>query len=478
MRLDTLRLKNFRCFEDREFRLHPQFNLVIGENGAGKTSFMEAAAIAMGSWLLGFGGHDSRNIRERDVRVLREVVASRYRELPQYPVRVDASGVVQIAVINRQEDGSVRYPPSGEANKPNPWERSVEWSRSLERPRGRTTRTGSADLKKVAETLAQAVMAQTPRVLPLIRYFGAGRLWETVRDSDHKALSKHRGKQPAELSGDADDLDRLLAESMRLAEPFYGYRMSVDKRCNPDDLIRWMGVERRTEIDRGEASVALALVYRTIEKMLPEAESVRFEVASNTLMFNHRNGSKNSFDELSDGYRNVLAIVADLAIKAVMLNPQLADHALDYTPGIVLIDELDLHLHPIWQRRIIEDLRRTFPMLQFICTTHSPFLIQSLRTGEELLVLDGQSAAQLDNMSVEDIARGIMNVENPQTSNRYGEMKGVARNYLEALEEAARSPEDKLEAFKDRLSQGIGPYADNPAFQAFLEMKRAAKLGG
>lgn len=55
-----------------------------------------------------------------------------------------------------------------------------------------------------------------------------------------------------------------------------------------------------------------------------------------------------------------------------MLNPQLlAEKALEMTPGVVLIDELDLHLHPKWQRRVITDLRRTFPMLQFICTTHS-----------------------------------------------------------------------------------------------------------
>ena len=70
-----------------------------------------------------------------------------------------------------------------------------------------------------------------------------------------------------------------------------------------------------------------------------------------------------------------------------------------------------------------------------------------------------------------------MGVPNPQVSIRYEEMKGVARHYLETLEQAAIAPEDKLAAYKQRLAEAIAPYADNPAFQAFLEMKRAAKLG-
>lgn len=235
--------------------------------------------------------------------------------------------------------------------------------------------------------MADAVLKQEPRVLPLIRYFGAGRLWESVRDTQGNALSKHKGKQPAELAADADELDKAMHEFDRLSEPFYGYRMSVDKRCNPDDLIRWMGVERRNELDDEEASPALRLVYQAIEAMLPEIASARYSTKLRTLVLRYQNDERHTFSELSDGYRNVVAIAADLAIKAAMLNPQLAEKALVMTPGVVLIDELDLHLHPKWQRRVIGDLRRTFPLLQFICTTHSPFLIQSLQSGDELILL-------------------------------------------------------------------------------------------
>ncbi|WP_133512774.1 AAA family ATPase [Candidatus Thiosymbion oneisti] len=183
------------------------------------------------------------------------------------------------------------------------------------------------------------------------------------------------------------------------------------------------------------------------------------------------------FSNLSDGQRSTAALVGDMAQRAARLNPHYGGEVLQQTSGVILIDELDLHLHPRWQRRIIEDLRRTFPKIQFICTTHSPFLIQSLRSGEELLMLDGQPTANVANLPVEEIAQGIMGIPNPQVSARYEEMTGAARHYLEELEAAAKAPEEKLAEYKARLAETIAPYADNPAFQAFLEMKRAAKLG-
>jgi len=173
----------------------------------------------------------------------------------------------------------------------------------------------------------------------------------------------------------------------------------------------------------------------------------------------------------------MLSLIGDLAHKAATLNPGLGEAALLETNGVVLIDELDLHLHPIWQRRVIEDLRRTFPNLQFFATTHSPFLIQSLRSGEELLMLDGAATAQLANKTLEDIAQDIMGVPHSEVSQRYFEMKQTARQYLERLQSLDTSPDQKLKEFKAELAKAISPFADNPAYQAFLEMKQAAKIG-
>lgn len=478
MRLNTIEIQNFRGYIHREFTLHPEFNLVIGENGVGKTSFLEAAAVAIASWLLGFRGHDARNIRDRDVRKVIEFVEKRYRELPQYPVRVAATGHLHVAKALRNENGIISY--VGADNVAPPKELPVIWERSIDAIGGRTTRQKASHLKRCAEKMAASVLIQQPNILPLIRYFGAGRLWESVRDTKQKAVSKHRKntKHPVDVDETIDELEKAFDDFDRLSEPFYGYRMSVDKRCNPDDLIRWMAVERRNEIDEEEQSSALKLVYEAIKSLLPEVSSVRYSTKLRTLVIRYKkNKELHTFSELSDGFRNIVAIAADLAIKAAMLNPQLAEKALTLTPGVVLIDELDLHLHPIWQRRIISDLRRTFPKLQFICTTHSPFLIQSLRSGEELIVLDGQPTSNLGNMPVDEIARGIMHVSNTEVSKEYEEMKNTARQYLEKLEKADQVPEEKQKEFQEELARGIAPYAHNPAYQAFLEMMQAAKRG-
>ena len=79
------------------------------------------------------------------------------------------------------------------------------------------------------------------------------------------------------------------------------------------------------------------------------------------------------FDFLSDGMRNFVAMMADIAHRCVLLNPQLQDRALTETSGVVLIDELDLHLHPAWQKKVLNSLLTIFPKIQFIITTHSPF---------------------------------------------------------------------------------------------------------
>jgi len=139
----------------------------------------------------------------------------------------------------------------------------------------------------------------------------------------------------------------------------------------------------------------------------------------------------------------------------------------------VLIDEIDLHLHPNWQRRVAEDLKRTFPRVQMIATTHSPFIIQSLRPGE-LINLSSETFSEYAGESIEDIAEDIMDVEMPQKSRRYIEMVRVAEDYYRILDKGRESDNDKaIEKIKARLDELTMPFSDDPAFMAFLKLKRA-----
>lgn len=188
------------------------------------------------------------------------------------------------------------------------------------------------------------------------------------------------------------------------------------------------------------------------------------------------------FRMLSDGVRNMLAMVADIAYRAAVLNPQLEEQAASETPGIVLIDEIDLHLHPKWQRKVVNDLRKTFPKIQFIATTHSPFIIQSLKDGE-LINLDKLDnpieVEEYENKSIEDIGENVMGIENIQRSERYQEMMEVAEEYYRLLEESKNADSERIKQLKQKLDVLIEPYSDNIAYHAFLKMKReAAGLGG
>lgn len=441
MRIDRLNIRNFKGFEGREFVFHPEFNLIVGTNGTGKTSALDALAVAIGSWFLGVRGADSRHIRASEVMLASfehedladdgsKILSVQWEHL--YPCEVGAYGYVR--------------------------EKNISWRRSLNSPSGRTTYGDANEIKRIATEADHAIRTGGNLALPLISYYGTGRLWQEPRES-------FQVKEPSKVAS--------KAEQSRLA----GYWNSVDPRLSVGQLTRWIAQQSWiTYQQNSREPLALRAVREAIVGCIEDATNLYFNAALGEVVVDFVGGTQ-PFSNLSDGQRCMLAMVGDIAQKAAKLNPQFGSDVLLETEGVVLIDELDLHLHPRWQRRVIEDLRRTFPKLQFICTTHSPFLIQSLRSGEELIMLDGQPTAHLANLSLNEIAQTIQGVSDPEVSKRYSDMHGVAKSYLSTLEVAAEAPADKLAAFKMQLADEIGPYSDNPAFQAVLEMKRVAKLG-
>jgi predicted ATP-binding protein involved in virulence len=434
MRIDSLLLENFKGFQRRELTFHPQFNLVVGENGTGKTSLLDALAVAVGSWFLGVDGVDTRHIYPHEVRLQAFPSEAGTHWEGQYPCFIEASG-------------SIGHAPT-------------IWRRSLNGPDGRTTRIGAAGIKKLAEQATRAVREGQSINLPLISYYGTGRLWLVPREQGQV-------KEPP---------SSLLTKQLSRLD---GYKTSVDPRLSVSVLTQWLARQSWLSFQQGgQDSQSFQVVRRALVQFIPGVEDLYFDANLGEVILRFANGDQHPFMNLSDGQRAMLAVVGDLAQKAATLNPHLGADVLKETEGVVMIDELDLHLHPTWQRHVIEDLRTTFPMIQFICTTHSPFLIQSLRLGEELLMLEGQPTAKLGDLSIAEIAEGIQGVPDTSASVRYSEMKETAMNYLRLLDDPTLSPEEKSRAFKGQLAEAVSPFADNPAFQAFLELQRLARLGG
>ncbi len=182
-------------------------------------------------------------------------------------------------------------------------------------------------------------------------------------------------------------------------------------------------------------------------------------------------GVRLSLQQLSDGERAFIAVLGDLVRRLALANPELSNPLEGH--GVALIDELELHLHPLWQREVVEKLRTSFPNIQFIATTHSPFIIQSLRQGE-LITLDPEDFGEYANRSVEDIAENVMGVAVPQKSERYLEMMSAAEEYYRLLGEAP----DRAREAEERLADLAVRFSDDPAYQAQLRLERAVRTGG
>nr|WP_324259514.1 retron Ec78 anti-phage system effector ATPase PtuA [Cellvibrio fontiphilus] len=163
----------------------------------------------------------------------------------------------------------------------------------------------------------------------------------------------------------------------------------------------------------------LRVVTDAISVFLPDFSNFRIQYEPFVGMIVDKNGVSLSVQQLSQGEKSLLALIADIARRLVLLNPSLDNPLMGN--GIVMIDEVDLHLHPAWQQRIIIDLRRTFPNIQFIISTHSPQVLSTvpkecIRTlGKGI---DGKDVAATPKsfsygMPSNDVMEAIMHV-NPQ----------------------------------------------------------------
>ena len=432
MKIHQLEVRNFRSFEHKIFNLSKQFTVFIGDNGTGKTAILNALATGVSLPVVLWKDDKLRlrtiDIDADDVRQVRYEKGQIPTLEPQYPLVVSCKGVVDAKDISWT------------------WELLM-----LDNKNRRPNVKISDNIQIISEQLLEKVREGEDVLLPLIAYYGTGRLW----------LQKK--KEPV--------------ETIRPGSRLLGYEDCLEPASNQKVLLRWFKTMEIATLQRRESLGVLDAVKAAIVNCIEDCQNFKYDILEDELIATLKDGRTLPFRMLSDGFRNMLGMVADIAYRAAVLNPQLGSEAAQETPGIVLIDEIDLHLHPNWQRRIVEDLRATFPALQFVATTHSPFIVQSLREGE-LINLGSQPPEEYHDKSIEDIAENVMGVELPQKSERYLEMMKAAEEYYRVLQEAKDASLEQIEELKSRLDELTIPYSDDPAYQAFLKMEReAAGLG-
>jgi predicted ATP-binding protein involved in virulence len=166
----------------------------------------------------------------------------------------------------------------------------------------------------------------------------------------------------------------------------------------------------------------------------------------------------------------MLTLVGDLARRAATLNPHMGAEAAHRTSGVVLIDELDLHLHPRWQRHVIRDLKRTFPALQFVVTTHSPQLIGEALPSEIRVLEDNRTTTPPRSFGVDSnrVLQELMGAPSRDES-----MANLLSDLFQAIEEENYADSERLLAQTEATLGSDDPEVTRArALMSFLELSR------
>ena len=441
MKIDRLRIQNFKRFADHTLELHPRFTLLVGDNGAGKTTILDALAVAAGIWLVrppdSMLANSGRNILRNEIRLDMRQIGDRRQFVECKPVSITATGEI-----------------AGQ---------HVQWCRQIRLHGSRTTNAEAARALQIVEDHFSRNSAGESIPSPVIAYYGAGRAWLSSRARSSTGL-KPRG--PA-----------------RRWEAFYD---CFEERIRLGDLRIWFQREAIASANRaGRWRPGYEVVKQAILRCVPEADDLWYDGDREEIVLSIE-GQSQPFTNLSAGQRMMVALVADVASKAVMQNSGLVSDVpledgevapvLQQTPGMVLVDEIDVHLHPKWQRRVVRDLKETFPKVQFVCTSHSPFVIQSLEAGElGMLDRSGPPLVEYANRSIEDIAEDIQEVEVPQQSLKARELAEATERYFSLLQADAQGTEAELREAEAAYRAVAERYSANPGLGAILKLEALAR---
>ncbi|MCG5517237.1 MULTISPECIES: AAA family ATPase [unclassified Ectothiorhodospira] len=344
MKLNTLALSNFRRFQRLEVSFHPELTVLAARNGQGKTSVLDAATVALGTFVGAFDLGRSKSIEYRDARYQR--LQGRSDNEQVFPVRIEATLEHLNAPVVREL-----------------------------RAKGRTTVKGATELTHLGKALMERVRGLEPVDLPLLAYYGSGRLWNAHKNISRKAV---------------------LSTSRTM-----GYEDCFSSASSFTQVQQWMtkatlAVLQQKSRDAYESYTLgdqIEGVQNTVDKVLQTQGwgDFHYSVQHEELAMTHPDMGVLPVSQLSDGVRAMVSLVADLAWRCAKLNPQMGAMAQQATQGIALIDEVDMHLHPEWQQTVIQTLRDAFPRIQFVVTTHSPQVLSTIRR-ENIRVIQSDAA--------------------------------------------------------------------------------------
>lgn len=337
MFIKEIRISNFRAIEDINIQFEKGFNIIIGDNGVGKTSILEAASVALGGFLTGIDGINTKNFAKDEIRTVSELLGQGSWNIKYItPIQVDCN--VEL------DNGNYFW-----TRKKN----SIKAARSTVEPR---------DICKKAMKLSE----NPDEKLPLLSYQSVARMWAQKREKSQNIFKKD------DFSRNAGYIDCLSKESN--SKLFLNW-------CRKMEQVSW---QEDKKIDEYEAVKAALAKFMSIMNE-DYVSKVFYDKKQDELVYKEKDKIL-PIRYLSSGYQSLIWMVLEIAYRMAVLNPNLLDKVTMETSGIVLIDELDLHLHPKWQWKVIEALKTTFPKVQFIATTHSPIILASCKNARVISI--------------------------------------------------------------------------------------------
>ena len=485
MHLHSLTLTNVRQFDQRTFEFQPGFNLLVGENGAGKTTILRGLLAALGS---------ARQMGRRP-RLEDDDIRLRAR-------RAEVSAVLR-STNNKFEQVNFQKTL---------WERAKRSARggnlplillyssneaicsAMKMKRASRVREVDSDQFRSGEEFLYATEREFSQGLTEAneRQFGNSR---SVREFVGKVLSTFSPDMdafywhfepydcslvPAEGTEKSGPLD---AETQKQARVFAMRKFQEDwtqRRKRPFDWPDQAKVVLTPEIpERRRGDRGLPYLREIWEGMKLSSEAAREFLQSCSLevkltpriMIKRRIGTL-SLKQLSDGEQRLFSLFVDIARQLSINRPS---DAFGEGEAIILIDEIDVHLHPKWQRRIVPALEDLFPNCQFIATTHSPFVIQAAGR-QRITFIEPHSSVGLlgGGNSLEDIAEDIQGVSQPQRSVRAEILSSAAKRYFKLLEMRAAGAQQvepaELYAAERSYREASEPFTSDPAVHALLKV--------
>lgn len=335
MIIKKLEVAGLRAFEQAELEFHPGMNLLVGVNGVGKTTVLDALRICLSrvhSNLRNTAYNARDTFSEDDIRIgansLKvscdfEHLDSSFNFLTHIQ-REDYLSVVK-------EDGSEEV-----INAPN---------------------VGVFNPENLTTLFPNSHKA---REQPLVLFFSTRRSFFVNQNIPSNSM----------VGGQASAFREAL---------------SSNRNFNIQEIAYWMEVQQALSEERPLAKRHLEVLKKAAAIFLPTCSNLRIDGSSKGGLLIDKEGKTLKVLYLSDGEKSMLTLALDLARRLSQANPELDDPATEGN-GVILIDELDLHLHPKWQRTIVDQLTTTFPNCQFIATTHSPQIIPSVEPEQVLLI--------------------------------------------------------------------------------------------